>query len=98
MVTGLTEAALSDGYETRQLDTIVVKGATETTVVYEVLGRAGEVSEEALQRARDYEKALNLYRAREFVAATTLLELIADKDPPATALLGRCRQSVATPP
>lgn len=59
MIKGQTEAALGDGYQTRQLDTIVVKGATESTVVYEVLGRTGQVSDEVLRRARNYEEALN---------------------------------------
>jgi len=98
MITGQTEAALGDGYQTRQLDTIVVKGATESTVVYEVLGRTGQVSDEALRRARNYEEALNLYRTREFVAAATRLETIVHDDPAATHLSERCRQFVSTPP
>ncbi len=98
MITGQTEAALGEGYQTRQLDTIVVKGATESTVVYEVLGRTDQVSEEALQRAHNYEEALNLYRACEFVAAAIRLEAIVDDDRAAAPLLERCRQFVSIPP
>jgi len=98
LITGQTEAALGAGYETRQLDTLVVKGATEATVVYEVLGRTGEVQEDVLRRSRIYEEALGLYRAREFGEAATRLETIADTDPAATTLLGRCQAFAADPP
>jgi adenylate cyclase len=98
MVTGQTAALLGEGYETRQLDAVVVKGATEPTVVYEMLGRVGEVSDGTLARARVYEEALGLYRGRDFKGAASRYETIAQQDPPASILLRRCLEYIATPP
>jgi hypothetical protein len=50
----------------RRLDRVAVKGHTQPTWVYELLGTRDALDADALDRARRYEKAWDDYAAREF--------------------------------
>ena len=98
MVSELTAKALGDGYVLRRLDRLIVKGKSEPIVVYEVLGRKGEVPHEAEARAAAFERALALHDARKFAAALEIFETMARDDPPSDVYAERCRLYLETPP
>jgi class 3 adenylate cyclase len=64
-----TAQALGAHFETREVDTIAVKGKTESTRVFELLGPAGQVAEDLLRFRDVYSQALLAYRAQDWTAA-----------------------------
>jgi len=98
MISELTAQALGDGYVLRRLDRLIVKGKSEPIVVYEVLGRKGEVDHEAEVRAAGFERALKLHDARKFSAALEVFETLAPDDPPSAVYADRCQAYLSAPP
>jgi class 3 adenylate cyclase len=84
--------ALGPHFETREIDTVAVKGKTESTRIFELLGPAGQVPEKVLRLREIYLQALLAYRAQDWDAAEmtlrVCLELCPD-DGPAALLLKR---------
>jgi adenylate cyclase len=80
----------------RKIDRVAVKGKSRAVLVYELLGKAGQgrVSEAVVDA---YERALDLYFARNFAAARALLEAQAG-DKPSAVLAKRCAELEAAPP
>ena len=97
MVTEPVRNAAGEGFLFRRLDRVAVKGKTQGTLVYELLGTAEEVGEDRRATARRYEAALYAYFARDFAGALTALEALGD-DPPSCVLAERCRAMIASPP
>src|SRR5262244_987085 len=64
-----TAQALGPHFETREVDTIAVKGKTESTRIFELLGPAGQVPENLLRLRERYSQALLAYRAQDWDAA-----------------------------
>ncbi|MEJ2308868.1 MAG: adenylate/guanylate cyclase domain-containing protein [Gammaproteobacteria bacterium] len=88
-------------YLFRRLDEVRVKGRQESVVIYELLGRQGEVSAARLAFREDYERALDCYRRRDFHAAVETLEMLAQTSPgdlSVSRLLDDCRRYVAEAP
>ena len=87
-----TAEALGPHFETRELDTIAVKGKTESTRIFELLGPAGQVPENVLRLREIYSQALLAYRAQDWdgaeIAFRACLEL-QPNDGPAALLLKR---------
>jgi adenylate cyclase len=87
-----TAQALGPHFETREVDTIAVKGKTESTRIFELLGPAGQVPENILRLREIHSQALIAYRAQDWDAAEmafrACLELCPN-DGPATLLLKR---------
>ena len=87
-----TAQALGPHFETREVDSITVKGKTESTRIFELLGPAGQVPENVLRLREIYSQALHAYRAQDWGAAEmtfrACLELCPN-DGPATLLLKR---------
>ena len=65
----ITAQALGPHFETREVDTIAVKGKTESTRIFELLGPAGQVPENFLRLRELYSQALLAYRAQDWDAA-----------------------------
>jgi adenylate cyclase len=86
---------------TRPLDRLVVKGKVESVLVYEVIGRAGEVAGLWNDLLPLYEQAVALYYQREFHKARDLFRkaaaLRAD-DGPCARYVERCDHYIAAPP
>jgi len=85
----------------RRIDRVVVKGRTEETWIYEILGAVGEVSSERLSVARRYEAAWDQHAERKFEAALAVLDAILVDDPddgPSLRLSGLCRSYIAEAP
>jgi len=64
-----TAQALGPHFETREVDTIAVKGKTESTRIFELLGPAGQVPENFLRLRELYSQALLAYRVQDWGAA-----------------------------
>ena len=94
--------ALAQGHiEVRELDRVRVAGKEEAVTVYELLGRAGELSPAKRLLVERYHRALGLYREARFEEAAGVLReaLAADaEDGPGQALLARCERYAVSPP
>src|SRR6478672_11902676 len=87
-----TAQALGPHFETREVDTIAVKGKTESTRIFELLGPAGQVPENVLRLRELYSQALLAYRARDWDAAEMTFRAcleIRPNDGPAALFLKR---------
>jgi adenylate cyclase len=84
---------VGDQFAFRLLDRVAVKGKTEITRIYELLGMAAE----RFSFAEVYERALGLYASRDFASAIELLDQ-QQNDPPSAMLRARCESLLHTPP
>jgi adenylate cyclase len=101
MISESTRAAIGDGFATRELDLIAVKGKERPVRVFEVLGLAGDVDPAAVARAEAFAAALARYRDRDFAGALAGFEAIvsvAPDDGPSKAYVERCRWFLDHPP
>jgi adenylate cyclase len=96
LVSESVREAAGDGFEFRLVDVVAVKGRTRGVKVYELRGRAGAVADGAA--ARDYERALEKYWARDFDGAVALLDGIGLGDGPSRVLRERARTLARNPP
>jgi hypothetical protein len=96
-----TIAAARTALEVREVDRIVVAGQTRPEVVFEVLGRRGELTPERLASRDRYQEGLAAYRERRWDdalrALNASLEAISG-DGPSSALLERVERLKANPP
>lgn len=74
MVAESTYQATHNHYIYRHLGSLQVKGQTIGVGVYELLGRRGKVSHEAVQHAEAFNKAVAAYAHRDWHEATNLFE------------------------
>ncbi len=98
MISDVTAEKLGDGFVLRRLDRLVVKGKTVPVPVFEVLGRAGQVTDEVLARKTEFERGLALHDARDFAAARKVFAKLAAADPPSKVYAARCETYLANPP
>jgi adenylate cyclase len=73
LVSEVIKEKVDDLFEFRKIDLVKVKGKTEGILIYEPLGRKGEVQEYLLQFRDDYEKTLNLYQKGQFDQAMAII-------------------------
>ena len=72
-----TAKLLGSQFETREIDTISVKGKTETTRVFELMSAAGQSSDEWARLRERYEQARKMYLAQQWdLAETTFRECL----------------------
>jgi len=74
MISEATLGMIGDGFVTRELDLIRVKGKQKPVKVYELLGRAGAVSGEGQELLGRYNAGILLYKARKFSEALAEFE------------------------
>ncbi|HSI65262.1 MAG TPA: adenylate/guanylate cyclase domain-containing protein [Candidatus Saccharimonadia bacterium] len=101
LISGTTRAEAGEAIIAREIDTIIVKGKTETTSIHELLGLAGEVPEKMLAIRDHAAIALAAYRARDWdVAERALRECLAmdGDDVPAKLFLERVAVFREAPP
>jgi len=85
----------------RELDIIKVVGKENPVKIYELIGRVGKSSEESREKCRLFEKALLLYKKREWKKAFesfTAIDRSFPNDGPTRTYLTRCRQFMEEPP
>jgi adenylate cyclase len=96
-----TAQAIGSLFETREIDTISVKGKTETTRVFELMAAAGQLSEELARLRERYEQAQSAYLAQQWdLAEATFREClqIRPNDGPSRVFLERVQVLRRNPP
>jgi class 3 adenylate cyclase len=96
-----TAQAIGLQFEMREIDTISVKGKTETTQVFELMSAAGQLSEELARLRQRYEQARQKYLAQEWdLAEATFREClqIRPNDGPSRVFLERIQVLRRNPP
>jgi adenylate cyclase len=96
-----TTQAIGSQFETREIDTISVKGKTETTRIFELMSAAGQLSEELLRLRGCYDAARRMYLGQDWDLAETgfreCLQIRPD-DGPSRVLLERIQFLRRNPP
>jgi adenylate cyclase len=96
-----TAQAIGSQFETREIDTIFVKGKTETTRVFELMAAAGQLSEELTRLREHYEQARRAYLDQEWdLAEATFREClrIRPNDGPSRVFVERVQVLRRNPP
>jgi adenylate cyclase len=96
-----TAQVIGSQFETREIDTISVKGKTETTRIFELMSAAGQLSEELARLRQRYEQARQTYLAQEWdLAEATFREClqIRPNDGPSHVFLERIQVLRRNPP
>ena len=101
LVSQATIAAAAQAVEAREIDRLVVAGQTRPQIVFEIMGRAGELSAEQIALRAHYSEGLAAYRARHWDEATSALKAAlaaAPADGPCMVLLTRVEGLRDNPP
>ena len=101
LVSQATIAAAAQAVEAREIDRLVVAGQTRPQIVFEIMGRAGELSAEQIALRAHYSEGLAAYRARHWDEATSALKAAlaaAPADGPCMVLLTRVESLRDNPP
>jgi class 3 adenylate cyclase len=101
LVSERTIAAAGAAVEVREVDRVVVAGHTHSEVIFEILGRKGELTSQQLSSRDKYLEGLAAYREQRWDdalrALNASLEPMPD-DEPSMALLKRVESLQANPP
>jgi class 3 adenylate cyclase len=93
LVSGATVAAAKDAaIEVREIDRVVVLGQSQPQVIFEIIGRRGELASNAMQLRTRYEEGLTAYRAGRWDEARAALDAglaAVPGDGPSTMLVKR---------
>ena len=95
LISEATNQLAADSMETREIDSVLVVGKTESQRMFELLGRKGEVSAERLALRDAYQKALDAYRREAWDEARAEFENcleIVECDAPSKLMLKRIAQ------
>ena len=96
-----TIAAAAKAVEAREIDRLVVVGQTQPQAVFEIMGRAGELSTEQISLRAHYSEGLAAYRTRRWDEAATALKAALATTPgdgPCMVLLTRIESLRDSPP
>jgi class 3 adenylate cyclase len=96
-----TAQAIGSQFEIREIDTISVKGKTETTRIFELMSAAGQLSEELARLRERYQQAWKTYLAQDWdLAEATFREClqIRPNDGPSRVFLERIQVFRRNPP
>ena len=101
LVSARTIAAADAAFEVREIDRVVVAGHTRSEIIFEILGRKGELTPQQFLSRDKYLEGLAAYREQRWDetlrALNESLGAIPD-DGPSMALLKRVESLKATPP
>ncbi len=101
LVTETTAQMTGSQFEMREIDTISVKGKTETTRILELLSAAGQLSEELARLRERYEQARRTYLAQEWDSAEAIFReclQIRPNDGPSRVFVERIQVLRRNPP
>jgi adenylate cyclase len=101
LVSERTVAAAGTALEVREIDRVVVEGHTHSEVIFEILGRKGELTSEQISLRAKYLEGLAAYRERRWGDALRALRAAIEKMPgdgPSMALISRLESFEANPP
>jgi adenylate cyclase len=101
LISQATREAAGDKIDVREIDSITVKGRSEPSRVFELLGEAGKTSAVLLELREKFAVALATYRAGEWMRARQRFEsclTLHPGDGPSSVLVERCRRFESEPP
>jgi len=101
LISEATAKACGDAVELREIDRVVVVGQTLADIIYEVLGRKGELTPAQIELKNRYAEGLAAYRARRWddaASAFVAARAAVPDDGPALALMERIHVFRANPP
>jgi class 3 adenylate cyclase len=101
IVDNYTRIQAAGGIEVRELDTVVVKGRSKGSPIFELIGEQGDITEERREMNVLYEEALRKYRGGEFSNADEKFKKLLEKFPddmPSQVLQERCVFYIMHPP
>jgi class 3 adenylate cyclase len=101
LVSERTITAAGNAVEVREIDRVVVAGHSHSEVIFEILGRKGELTPEQLSSRDRYLEALSSYRERQWDDAVRALNAVIEVRPgdgASMALLKRIENLKANPP
>ena len=93
--------AAGDAIESREIDRLIVVGQTHPETVFEIIGRAGELTERQLALLARYAEGLAAYRARRWDDARRAFQAALEAVPgdgPSMAMAERVENFRANPP
>ena len=93
--------AAGDAVEAREVDRVIVVGQTHPETVFEIIGRAGELTEQQLVLQTRYAEGLAAYRARRWDDARRSFRAALEAVPgdgPSKAMAERVENFSANPP
>ena len=96
-----TITAAGDAVESREIDRLVVVGQTHPEAVFEIIGRAGELTGRQLELLARYAEGLAAYRARRWDDARRAFQAALEAVPgdgPSEAMAQRVENFQANPP
>jgi class 3 adenylate cyclase len=101
LVAETTAQAIGSQFETREIDTIAVKGKTETTRVFELMSAIGQSSDELTRLRERYEQGRRTYLAQEWDLAEATFRKCLDirpNDGPSRQFIERIQALRRNPP
>jgi adenylate cyclase len=96
-----TVLAAGDAVESREVDCVIVVGQTHPETVFEIIGRAGELTEQQLVLQARYAEGLAAYRTRRWDDARRAFQAALEAVPgdgPSKAMAERVENFSANPP
>jgi adenylate cyclase len=101
LISDETAAAVSDAIEAREIDRVIMQGQTRPQVIFEIMGRKGELTPAQIELRSRYAEGLSAYRNRGWEPArkafAAALEAVPN-DGPSMALMERVDRFAANPP
>lgn len=101
LISEATYAACSDHIDARELDRIVVVGKSEPITIYQLVARKHQTTGLTADLMVQFDKARQLYLARDFEAAKAAFRLCTSIDPddqPSKTFEARCEMYLKNPP
>ncbi|MCS3759836.1 adenylate/guanylate cyclase domain-containing protein [Bradyrhizobium centrosematis] len=101
LISQATAEAIGSQLELREIDRLAVAGQTAPQTIFEVMARAGALTDAQFGLRTHYAEALAAYRARRFDAARAAFGAALEAVPgdgPSRTMLGRIAQFEASPP
>ncbi|RTE92522.1 adenylate/guanylate cyclase domain-containing protein [Bradyrhizobium sp. LVM 105] len=101
LIAQATAEAIGSRLELREIDRLAVAGQIAPQAIFEVMARAGALTDAQASLRTHYAEALDAYRARRFDAARAAFNAALEAVPgdgPSRTMLGRIAQFEASPP
>jgi len=96
MISSMVKDRMGDAFPLREVSRIAVVGRKEPVTVYEPM--LPDVFEARKPVLEVFHRGLEEYYAGRFAQAISIFQTIADKDPPASCYLDKCKKLQAVPP
>jgi adenylate cyclase len=108
MISHITYEIIRDDFETRQLDKITVVGKSEPVIIYELLGKKGDLDSEMKKMLNIYQQGVDSFYGQQWDVAIEALEESEKLEPckefsvgnmsPSKKLIEYCNHFKSNPP